>query len=126
MKQTTHFYSEGKSLTLKSVSKLHTHFNPWQILKITTESVVPFGSMSQGPDAKDAKPDRVIQLNCGDVCTPESYKTIRAWENFNNQGTKIMFLSDELWLTANNSKSFANVSESILRNNLRWFKHFEI
>ena len=32
-------------------------------------------------------------------------------------------LSDKLWLTANNSKSFANRSKSIIRNNLGLFKH---
>ena len=30
------------------------------------------------------------------------------------------------WLTANNSKGFANSSKSIIRNNLGFCKHFEI
>ena len=67
---------------------------------------------------KDAKPDRIIQLNCGEVCTHASYKTTRTWENFNNQGTKKILLSDELWLIASNSKNFVNKSESVIKNNL--------
>ena len=34
--------------------------------------------------------------------------------------------SDELWLIANNSKSFANGNKSIIRNNLGLYKQFEI
>ena len=45
---------------------------------------------------KGAEPDRVIQLNCGEVRTHASYKITRTWENFNNQGTKMILLSDEL------------------------------
>ena len=67
---------------------------------------------------KGAKQDRVIQRNCGEVCTHTSYKTTRTWENFNNQETKMILLSDELWLIANNSKSFANGSKSVIRNNV--------
>ena len=44
---------------------------------------------------KDAKPDRVIQLNCGKVHTHASYKTTRTWENFNNRGKKMILLSDK-------------------------------
>ena len=75
---------------------------------------------------KDAKPDRVIQLNCGEVRTHASYKATRTWENFNNQGTKMILLSDELWLIANNSKSFANGSKSITRSNLGLYKLSDI
>ena len=35
----------------------------------------------------------------------------RTWENFNNQGRKIILLSDKLWLIANNSKGFTNGSK---------------
>ena len=82
-------------------------FNPWRILKETTEPAGPFGTMLQEPwhPGKGAKPDRVIQLNSGEVCTRASYKTTRTWENFNNWGTKMILLSDELWLIANNFKS---------------------
>ena len=38
----------------------------------------------------------VIQLNCREVLTHVSYKTPRTWENFNNQGTKMILLLDEL------------------------------
>ena len=62
---------------------------------------------------KDAKLDRVIQLNFGEVCTHASYKATRTWENFNNGGTKMILLSDELGSIANNSKSFTNGSKSI-------------
>ena len=57
---------------------------------------------------KGAKLDRVIQLNCEEVRTHASFKTTRTWENFNIRGTKMILLSDKLWLIANNSKSFAN------------------
>ena len=46
----------------------------------------PFGTMPQElrHPVKDAKPDCVIQLNCGEVRTHASYKATRTWENFNN------------------------------------------
>ena len=68
----------------------------------------PLGTIPQEPwhPGKGAKPDRVIQLNCGEVCIHESYKATRTWENFNNQGAKMILLSDKLWSIVNNSKSF--------------------
>ena len=54
---------------------------------------------------KAAETDCIIQLNCGEVRTHASYKATRTWENFNNHGTKIIVLSNKLWLVANNSKS---------------------
>ena len=45
---------------------------------------------------KGCKLDCVIQLNCRKVHTHVSYKTTRTWENFNNQGSKMILLSDEL------------------------------
>ena len=82
------------------------HFNPWCILKETTEPVGPFGTMPQKRwhPGKGTKLDRIIQLNCEEVRTHTSYKTTRTWENFNNRGTKMILLSDELWLIANSSK----------------------
>ena len=77
------------------------HANTWsRILKETTELGGPFGTMSQEPwhPEKGAKPDRVIQLNCGEVCTHASYKTARTWKNFNNWGTKVILLRNEPWL----------------------------
>ena len=53
---------------------------------------------------KGAKPDHVIHLNCGEVRTHANYKTTRTWKNFNNGGTKLILLSDKLWLMANNSR----------------------
>ena len=96
--------------------------------KETTEPVSPFGTMLQTSwhCGRGAKPDRVIQLNCGEVCTHASYKTTRTWENFNNQGTKMILLLDKIWLISNNSNSFANWSRSIIRHNLGLFKHSEI
>ena len=44
----------------------------------------------------DAKSDRVIQLTCAEVHTHASYKTTKAWENFNYRGAKMILLSDEL------------------------------
>ena len=67
---------------------------------------------------KDAKPDCIIQRNFGEVRTHASYKATKTWENFNNPGTKMILLSDEIWSIANNSKSFPNGSKSIIRNNL--------
>ena len=75
---------------------------------------------------KDAKPDRIIQLNCREVHTHASFKETRTWENFNNQGAKMILLSEELWSIANNSKSFASGSKSIIRNNLGLYKHSDI
>ena len=74
----------------------------------------------------DGKPDRIIQLNCGEVRTHASYKATRTWDNFNNQGTKMILLSDELWSMANNSMSFANESKSIIRNYLGLYKRSDI
>ena len=84
--------------------------------------------MSREPwhPGKDAKPDYVIQLNCGEVCTHASYEATRTWENFNNQGTKMILLSEELWSIANNSNSFANESKLIIRNNLGSYKRSDI
>ena len=56
---------------------------------------------------KGCKYDCTIQPNCRKVHNHGNYKTNRTWETFNNQGTKMIILSDELRLTANNSKSFA-------------------
>ena len=111
-----------------SVKATCLHFNLWCILKETTEPAGPFGTMPQEPwhPGKGAKPDRIIQLNCGEVCTHASYKTTRTWENFNNWGTKMILLSGKLWVIANNSKSFANRSKPIIRNNLGLCKHFKI
>ena len=85
-----------------------------------TKPTNPFGSMPQGPwyPWKEAKPDRIIQLNCREVHTHTSYKATRTMENFNNWGAKMILLSDELWSIANTSKSFANGSKWIIRNNL--------
>ena len=99
-----------------------------RILKETTEPAGPFGTMPQEPwhPGKDAKPNRVIQLNCGEVRTHASSKTTRTWENFNNQGTKMILLSHELSSIASNSKKFANGSKVIIRNNLGLYKRSDI
>ena len=96
------------------------HFNPSCRLKETTKWAGPFGTMPQEPRhfGKDAKPGCAIQHNFGKVHTDASHQNNRTWENFNNQGTKMILLSDELWLIAKNLKSFANESKSIIRNNL--------
>ena len=130
---TTWWFKEGHSWSiavtqLSSVLRLHSNTSDLMLLKATTEPAGPFGTMPYEPwhSEKGAKPDCIIQLNCGEVCTHASYKTTRTWENFNNQGTKMILLSDELWLITNNSKSFANRSKSIIRNNLGSWKHSEI
>ena len=101
------------------------HFNPWSILKEESELASPFGTMPQEPrlPGKCAKLDHVIQLNCRELCTHRSYKITRAWENFNNRGTKVIFLWEELWLISSNCKSFGNGSNSIARNNLGLCEH---
>ena len=40
--------------------------------------------------------------------------------------TKMILLSDEIWLIANNSKSLANWIKSVIRNNLGLCKRSEI
>ena len=104
------------------------HFKPWRIFKETTEPADPFGTMPLEPwhPGKDAKPDRVIQLSCREVHTHAIYKATRTWGNCNNQGAKMILLSDELWSTANNSKSFTNGIKSIIRNNLDLYKRSDI
>ena len=104
------------------------YFNPWHILKVRTELAGPFGTIPQKPWhlGNSTKLDRVIQFNCGKVQTYASYKKNRTWENFNNRGTKMILVSDELWLIANDSKSFTNGSKSIIRNNLGLCKHSKI
>ena len=99
---------------------------PW--LKETTKPAGPFGTMSHKPwySGKGAKPDCIIQLSCREVHTHASFKTIRTWKKFNIRGTKMSLLLDKLWLTANNSKSFANRSKSVIRRNLNLCKHSEI
>ena len=75
---------------------------------------------------KGAKPDRVIQLNYREVHIHASYKTTSKWVNFNNRGTKLILLPEELWLIANTSKSFGNGSNSIIKYNLGLGKHSKI
>ena len=47
---------------------------------------------------KDAKSDRIIQLNCREVHTHASYKTTRTWElqQLRNKLYKMNLLSDKL------------------------------
>ena len=87
----------------KEKKEKRKHFKPWHILKETTKLAGPFGTMPQEPwhSGKGGKPDHLIQHNCGEVRTHESYKTITIWENFNKRGTKMILLSDKLWLTVN-------------------------
>ena len=111
-----------------SVLRLHANTSSPDIYWRKWLNQCPFGTMPQEPwhAEKNAKWDCIIQLNCGEVCTHASYKATRTWENFNNQGTKMILLSDELWLIANNSKSFANGSKSITRNSLGLYKCSDI
>ena len=61
----------------------------------------------------------VLSNSTAMVCPPmQVVKKNRSWGNFNNQGTKMILLSHKLWLIANNSKSFADGSKSIIRINL--------
>ena len=80
--------NHSSQIVMVGVEATCLHFNPWRILKETTEPAGPFETMPQEPwhPGKGAKPDHVIQLNCGEVRTHASYKTTRTWENFNNRG----------------------------------------
>ena len=75
---------------------------------------------------KDAKPNHIIQLNCREMRTHASYKAARTWENFNNEGTEMIFLPEELGSIANNSEKFTNGSKSIIQSNLGLYKHADI
>ena len=103
-------------------------FKSWGIMKEMTKLAGPFWTMPQEPwhHGKGDKLDHIIQLNLGEMCTHGSYKTTRTWENFNIWGTKMILLSDELWLIANNPNSFAIRSASIIRSNLGLCKQSEI
>ena len=103
------------------------HFTPQHIL---TETTKPVGSFATMPHelwhrGKGAKLDHVIQLHCREKRTHPSYKAIRTWENLNTWGSKMIFLSDKLWLIANHAKSLANLSKTIIRNNLGFCNHSE-
>ena len=80
-----------------------------------------FGTMPQKPwhHGKGAKPDCIIQLDCGEKSTHESCKTTRTKGSFNNQGTKMSFLSDKLWLIAKKSKNFPRRKK---QNSITWWK----
>ena len=119
MEDSSHIFKVGVEVTC-------LHFNPWRILKETTEPAGPFGTQEPWHPGKGAKLDHVLQLKCREVCTHASHKTIRRWKNFNNQGTKVILLSYELWLIANNSKSFVNGSSLIRRNNVGLGKHLKV
>ena len=56
------------------------------MLKEMAKPADPFGTMPQEPwqTGKGAKPNLIIQLNCGEVRTHASYKTARKSENFSN------------------------------------------
>ena len=61
-----------------------------------TKPACPFGTILREPSGKrsgsSAKPNRVIQLNCGEMRLYASGKTTRTWESFNNCGTKMSLL----------------------------------
>ena len=54
-----------------SLEATFQNFKHWPILKEMTKPAGPFGTMSQEPwhPEKGAKPDCIIQLNCGEVHT---------------------------------------------------------
>ena len=120
---------EHSSQIVKVVSRLHANTSiPDIYWREQLNGRAHLELLPQEPwyPGKGAKTDRIIQLNCGELCTHASYKTNRTWENFNNRGIKMILLPDKLWLIANNSNSFANGSKSIITNNLGLCKHSEI
>ena len=78
------------------------------MLKEMKKTVCPFETMPKVPwhPGEGAKPYHVIQLNCGEVYTHPSCKIIETWKSFNKLGTKMSLVSNDLRLTANNSKNF--------------------
>ena len=103
-----------------SVEASCKHFKSWRVLKESTKPSGLFGSVPL------ELWDQVAQLNCWELRTHASNKSTRTQEKFNNQGTKMIFLSDKLWLVANNSKSFENRSKWTIRNNIGLCKCPEI
>ena len=90
------------------------------------ELVGPFRTIPQEPlhPENGAKLDHIIQLNYREVHIHASRKITRTWENFNKQGTKLILLSDKLWLIA--IQSFVNGSKSIIRDTFRLCNFSEI
>ena len=72
---------------------------------------------------KGAKPDRVIQSTAGKCA---SMQVINQPEHGRTSTIDEEKWSSQLWSIANNSKSFANGSKSILRNNLGLYKLSDI
>ena len=109
-------FEHSNCIVKVSVKATCYHFTSWRILKETTKPVGPFGFM-------------LLELTLSNLsvgkCAPMQ-ATTRTWENFSNRGTKMILLSDELWLIANSSNSFANGSKSIIRNSLGLSKRSEI
>ena len=101
------------------------NFKHWPILKEMTKPAGPFGTMPQEPwhPEKGAKPDCIIQLNCGEVHT---HAVLKPGNGGVQPRKKMILLSHELWLVSNNSNSFAMRSKSIIRSNLGLCKHSEI
>ena len=127
------WFKEGCSWSIvvtqwRLVLRLHANTLTPDIYWREWPTMDPFGTIPQEPwhPEKGAKPDYIIQHNWKEICLHASYKTTRTCKNFNNRGTKMILLSNELWLIANNSKSFVNRSKSIIRNNLGLPKYSEI
>ena len=66
----------------------------------------------RNPDILERALNWTVLSICGEVRIHASYKTTKTWENVNNQGTKMILLSVELWSIANNSKNFENKSNN--------------
>ena len=60
---------------------------------------------------KSAEPDCIMQLSCEEVQVMSNNQNM---ENFNDRGTKMILLLEELLLIATNSKGFANRRKSII------------
>ena len=90
-------------------------------MKETNQTVGPFGIMPQESwhPGKGAKPNRVIQLNYGEVRNHAIYKARFINQNMGElqqKRTKKILLSDELWLIANSSKGFEIWNKSMKIN----------
>ena len=57
-------------------------------IKVNDRIGRPIWNYATGTDGKDDKPDRVIQLNCGEVRTNASYKATRTWRTSTTEEQK--------------------------------------
>ena len=82
------------------VSMLHANTSsPYVYWRKRTNQWAHLEPYHRNPDTLERMPNRIVLSNStARKCAPKQYKTMRIWESFNHQGTKMSLLSDELWL----------------------------